>query len=232
MAAAKKIPVIGWHAALSNGPSAGLFTNIGTDPKEVGQLAALLSVVESKAKEGVVVFADSSSYYNTTKSAGVTEIIKQCQTCNLLSVEQVPLNEKADKMAERVAGLVKQYGSKWTHLIAITDRFLDTMSDPSVIKALGDTKISAIAAGDGASTAYLRIREKSLQLGTVPEPIDLQAYQLIDEANRAIAGEKPSGFVTPSYVVTLSNVAYHGGPKNMFEPTNGYRDEYRKIWTR
>jgi len=60
----------------------------------------------------------------------------------------------------------------------------------------------------------------------------MQGWQLIDELNRAIAGEKPSGYATPVYLVTSQNIAFHGGPQNTFEPNNGYRNEYKKIWNK
>jgi ribose transport system substrate-binding protein len=30
--------------------------------------------------------------------------------------------------------------------------------------------------------------------------------------------------------VTKANVEFDGGPNNAFDPENGYRDAYRKIW--
>ena len=32
------------------------------------------------------------------------------------------------------------------------------------------------------------------------------------------------------HVVTKANVEFDGGPKNMFDPGNGYQTEYKKIW--
>jgi hypothetical protein len=31
-------------------------------------------------------------------------------------------------------------------------------------------------------------------------------------------------------LATADNIAYRGGPKNGFDPDNGYRDVYKKIW--
>jgi len=232
LAADKKIPVIGWHAALISGPVDGLYTNIGTDPKDSGQLAALLSVVESKAKAGVVIFSDPSSAYAATKSLSMIETIKQCQTCSLLEVDQIGANDKPEQIIQKVAGLEKQYGSKMTYLLAPNDRLFDLLSSPAAASALNDVHFEEIAAGFGSDNAYTRIRAKKVQLGTVPEPINLQAWQVIDETNRAIAGEKPSGYAPEAYVVTLQNLAYHGGSKNTFDPNNGYQDAYKKIWGR
>jgi ribose transport system substrate-binding protein len=52
----------------------------------------------------------------------------------------------------------------------------------------------------------------------------------VDELNRAMAGEAWSGYVSPLHVVTKANVEFDGGPKNGFDPGNGYQDQYKKIW--
>ena len=62
------------------------------------------------------------------------------------------------------------------------------------------------------------------------EPLNLQGWQLVDELNRAFAGEKASGYVSPVHLVTPANIEFDGGPDNVFDPDNGYRDAYKKIW--
>jgi ribose transport system substrate-binding protein len=54
----------------------------------------------------------------------------------------------------------------------------------------------------------------------------------IDELNRAFAGQPPSGFVPPPHLFIASNLERDGGPNNFYEPENGYKDIYRKIWGR
>ena len=232
-AAEKKIPVIGWHAALTSGPADGLYTNIGTDPKEAGQLAALLSVVDSKGRAGVVILTDPSSVNLANKSTAMIDTIKQCTTCSLLAVEEVKPGEKPDQILQRMAALDKQFGPKLTYMLSTNDRFFDVLATPAAATAFaGDVKFQAIAAGFGSPNAFTRIRTKKIQLGTVAEPLMLQAWQLIDEVNRAIAGVKPSGYTPDSYLVTIQNIAYHGGQNNAFDPSNGYQDAYKKIWGR
>ncbi|HXA48232.1 MAG TPA: substrate-binding domain-containing protein [Burkholderiaceae bacterium] len=231
MATDKKIPVIGWHAALTNGPSDGLFTNIGADPKESGQMAALLSVVESKAKAGVVVLSNPESVYLATKSQGMITTIKQCQTCALLEVQPISSTDKPEQVIQKVAALEAQFGARLTYILATNDRIADILTSPAAA-ALPNDKVQIIAAGNGSSNAYARIRAKKLQVGTVPEPLNMQAWQLIDEANRAIDGVKPSGYVPDSYVVTQHNISFHGGQNDTFDPANGYQEVYKKIWGR
>ena len=38
-----------------------------------------------------------------------------------------------------------------------------------------------------------------------------------------------AGFLI-AFATQPDNVAYDGGDKNVFDPGNGYRDEYKKIW--
>ena len=64
----------------------------------------------------------------------------------------------------------------------------------------------------------------------MPEPLTMQGWQLVDELNRAFAGEQPSGYFAPVHLVVQDNVAFDGGDKNIYDPDNGYRDAYRKIW--
>ena len=87
-----------------------------------------------------------------------------------------------------------------------------------------------ISAGDGSESSFQRIRAKQYQIATVPEPLHEQGWQLVDELNRAFAKQPWSGYVSGIHLVTADNIAYDGGPDNVFDPANGYRDVYKKIW--
>ncbi len=229
-ATAKKIPVVGWHAAIKPGPGDGLFTNIGTDPKEVGQTAAYLAVAESNGKAGVVIFTDPGTLYSVAKSNEIADVIKRCQTCTLLGLEEMNLTGGAEAMPAALGALVKRHGKKWTYTIAVHDMYIDWMNTPANAELTNELKMQSIAAGDGTMASYQRLAKKVAQVGIVPEPVNMQGWQLVDELNRVHHGMPASGYTTPVYVVTAQNLAFHGGPKNQFDPDNGYRNEYRKIW--
>lgn len=231
-AAAAKVPVVGWHASVKAGPMDGLFTNVTTNPKEGAQIAALYGVVESNSKAGIVVFTDSSNPYSTAKSNAIVEVIKQCESCRLLSVEDVPTADAFRKMQAVVEGLTKRHGAKWTHAIGVNDLYFDLMEKPAIAGILANNKLSGLSAGDGSSSAYKRIRANSLQIGTVPEPLNMHGWQLVDELNRAFSGVAPSGYITAVHLVTAQNIAYDGGPKGVFDPSNDFRAHYQKYWTK
>ena len=67
-------------------------------------------------------------------------------------------------------------------------------------------------------------------VATVPEPATLQGYQAVDALNRAFQGEKPVDFQQPVYLVVKQNVDKEGGDKNLYDPSNNYRERYLKIW--
>ena len=94
----------------------------------------------------------------------------------------------------------------------------------------GDGNPISISAGDGSEVAFQRIRSGEYQAGTVAEPLNLQGWQIVDEANRALNKQKESGFVALPHLFVPSNIKADGGPKNTYDPDNGYRDVYAKIW--
>ena len=48
--------------------------------------------------------------------------------------------------------------------------------------------------------------------------------------NRAFAGEKPSGYVAHVHLFINANIDKDGGANNIYDPGNGYKDQYKKIW--
>lgn len=229
-ASTQNVPVVGWHASARIGPSDGLFTNVTADPKEEALIATLLGVVDSNGKAGVVVLTDPDSLYAQSKSNAIVAAIKQCQTCSLLSVEALPASTTADKVPALLTSLARRFGKKWTHVIGVNDNYLDLLATPASAAIIASNKIEALSAGEGSESAYQRIRSKSVQAATVPEPFSQQGWQIIDELNRSFSGEKASAYAAPVYLVTEQNIAFHGGQQNTFEPNNGYRSEYKKIW--
>ena len=43
-------------------------------------------------------------------------------------------------------------------------------------------------------------------------------------------GRRPSGYVAPVHLFTSANIDKDGGAQNSFDPGNGYKDQYKKIW--
>jgi ribose transport system substrate-binding protein len=228
------IKVVGWHAAGAPGPLAEppLFTNITTDPHEVGRAAALYAVVDSNGTAGAVVIGDNLYAISTVKTDEATAAIKECKGCSVLAFEDTPIADAANRMPQLTTTLLTKYGKKWTYAIAVNDLWFD-FSAPSLQSAGVDPASGyprQISAGDGSVPAFQRIREKHYQIGTVAEPLHLHGWMCIDELNRAFAGEKPSGFVPPPHLFVASNLDRDGGPNNGYDPENGYRDIYKKIW--
>ncbi len=227
----KKIPVVGWHSLSKPGPVEGLFADIGYNPREAAQIAALYGVTEANSRTGMVILTDNSTPYLAAKSAAIVEIIKQCENCRLLSVEEFVLPDTANKFQILMEDLVKRFGSRWTHAIAVNDAYFDLMEKPSVATIIAGNKLKGMAAGDGSTSAYVRLHNpNSVQIGTIPEPVNLEGWQLVDELNRAFSGVAPTGFSMPVHLVTDQNLAFDGGAKNMFEPENDYRNQYKKYW--
>jgi ribose transport system substrate-binding protein len=232
-AAKSGVAVVGWHSGTKPGPEpeAGIFANVTTSPRDVSNIAAFEAIKESGGKAGVVIFTDSQFEIAVFKAKAMEAAIKKCTGCTVLEYVDSPIGESSQRMPQLTTTLLQKYGDKWTHSLAINDLYFDFMG-PSLAAAgkNGDAAPRAISAGDGSESAYQRIRAKQYQAGTVPEPLNMQGWQLIDELNRAFNKAKWSGYVSSIHLVTADNVAYDGGDKNVFDPGNSYRDHYKKIW--
>jgi ribose transport system substrate-binding protein len=225
----QKIPVVGWHAGATPGPipEAGLFSNVTTDPLEVSKIAAYYAIADSDGKAGVVILTDTQYEIAVKKADTMQDIIKQCKTCEVLSYENTPIAEADAKMPALVASLLQKYGDKLTYMLAINGNYYggsapalkDAGKDPA-----GPPK--QIAAGDGDSAEFKRIRDVNYQTATVAEPLFLQGWQLVDELNRALSGAPASGYLAPPGLVTKANI----GTGDVFDPKAPYRDNYKKIW--
>ena len=227
----KKIPVVGWHAMAKPGVAEGLFADIGYSAKEAAQIAALYGVTEASSRMGMVIFTDNSTPYLAAKSAAIVDVIKLCENCRLLSVEEFPLPDTGNKLPALTEELVKRFGSRWTHVLAVSDVYFDLMEKPSVASVIAGNKLKGISAGDGSTAAFQRLHSpNAIQIGTGPEPVNMEGWQLVDELNRAFSGVAPSGFSMPVHLATNQNIAFDGGAKNMFEPENDYRSQYKKYW--
>ena len=90
----------------------------------------------------------------------------------------------------------------------------------------GDGAPFNVGAGDGSSAAFQRIASKQYQAATVPEPLQQEGWQIVDELNRAFAGEDASGYVPAVHVTDATNL----GSSASWDPANGYQDVYKKIW--
>jgi ribose transport system substrate-binding protein len=231
-AKAAKIPMVAWHAAPNVGPvpDVGVFANVTTDAMEVSKAAANWAYVDAGGKPGVVIFTDSTYAIAIAKADRMKQEIEKLGG-TVLEYVDTPIAETSQRMPQLTTTLLQKYGTKWTHSLAINDIYFDFMG-PSLaaVGIAGDGAPKSVAAGDGSEGAYQRIRAKQYQAVTVAEPLNLQGWQLVDELNRAFAGQPWSGYVSPLHVVTTANVEFDGGPKNSFDPDNGYRDAYKKIW--
>lgn len=231
-AKAAGIPMVSWHAASAVGPvpEVGVFANVTTDAMEVSKSAADWAFVDANGKPGVIIFTDSTYAIAIAKADRMKKEIEDLGG-TVLEYVDTPIAETSQRMPQLTTSLLQKYGAKWTHSLAINDLYYDFMG-PSLASAgiAGDGKPVNVAAGDGSESAYQRIRAKQFQAVTVAEPLNLQGWQLVDELNRAFAGTPWSGYVSPLHVVTSANVEFDGGPKNSFDPDNGYRDQYKKIW--
>lgn len=225
--------IVGWHAGPLPGAidEASVFFNVTTDPLEVAKVAALHAIETGGDELGVVIFTDERFEIALAKSDEMARLIEDCAKCQLLETVNVRLDETATQMPVIVDELLAKHGDAWTVSLGINDLYFDDAVVPLSLAGVSpNDQMMNISAGDGSLTAYQRIRLGNFQAATVPEPLVFQGWQIIDELNRSLSGEQPSGFVAPTKLVVEQNVDDDGGLSNIFDPENGYQQTYASIW--
>jgi len=228
------IPVIGWHVAPDPGPVPGtpVRLNIATDSVEVARAAAHYVVDDSGGRAGVVIFTDSRFAIARKKAATMAKIIRSCKGCQLLEMVDTPLDRTAATMPETTRRLLREYGSRWQYSLAINDLYFDHAVATLVMKGRPpEGPPTNISAGDGSPSALLRVRYKSYQRATVPEPLIFHGWQLVDELNRILQDKTPSGYKTLPSILTRQTLGSRGNGI-VLDPANGYRKAYLNIWKR
>jgi ribose transport system substrate-binding protein len=226
----RKIPVVGWHAGANPGPDTaiGLFTNITTDPLEVSRIAADYAIADSDGTAGVAIFTDSQYEIAVKKADAIRNEIQACTGCTVLEYEDTPIAEVDSRMPALVTSMLQRNGAKLTYLLAINGNYFSGSRSALVDAGKpGAGPPKTVAAGDGDSAEFQRIRNNDYQAATVAEPLYLQGWQLVDELNRAVAGQSASSFVAKPGLVTKENVP----DGDVFDPASGYREIYMKVWT-
>ena len=229
--AAAKTPMVSWHSGPKIGCDApgGIFANVSTDAMTVSETAAKWAMADGGANVGAIIFTDSTYQIAIDKADRIKKTIEDMGG-TVLEYVDTPIADTSTRMGPLTTSLLQKYGEKWTHSLAINDLYFDFMG-PALAAAGVDGKANpkAGSAGDGSEAAFQRIRSGQYQAITVAEPLNLQGWQLVDELNRAISGEACSGYITSPALVTEEGLAALGD-SNQFDPANGYRDAYAKIW--
>ncbi|MER6070378.1 substrate-binding domain-containing protein [Streptomyces sp. NPDC001817] len=227
---AARIPVIGWHAVASPGPSARprLFTNVTTSVEDVAAISAQWVVSRSRGHAGVVLFTDASIPFARHKSDLIRKGLAACPGVRLLAYENIPIPDAGSRTPREVSSLLSRFGTSWTYSVAINDLyFADAAPAFRAAGKQGSGPPFNIGAGDGDPSAFQRIDGRQYQAATVPEPLSLQGWQIVDEFNRAFSGRTASGYVTPVHISTAAN----SEGATTWDPS-GYREAYRRIWGR
>ncbi|KUN78144.1 substrate-binding domain-containing protein [Streptomyces griseoruber] len=224
------IPLVGWHALAAPGPSRRpeLFTNVTTRVEEVAEISARWVIAHSQGRAGVVLITDASIPFAKNKSELIKKELATCPGVKLLAYPNIPIPDAGSRTPREISSLLARFGARWTHSVAINDLyFADAAPAFRAAGKNGSGPPYNIGAGDGDPSAFQRINSRQYQAATVPEPLSLQGWQIIDEFNRAFSGTPASGYTAPVHISTADNSA----GTTSWDPA-GYRQAYRTIWGR
>ncbi len=228
---AQGIKFVGLHAAGTPGPQPdiNLFVNIQEDPVEIGKAEADWVIADSNGTAHAVILTHNEYAIAQVKSMATKAELEKCSGCKVLDYVNSPASEAAQRQPQLTTSWVQRFGLP-LYATSVGDNDWDFAVPVLRSGGIAPDQVKLIGA-DGNRSAYDRIRKgDQYQTVTVSEPIELQAYQAIDELNRAFHDQAPSGFVQPPFLVTKDNIKSEGGDKNTFIPSNDYKKHYLDIW--
>jgi len=232
-AAQQGIKIVGWHSTASSGrvEDPPIFTNVTTDATSVAKVAAAYALQTTNCTAGSVIFWQSGDAIGIKKAETMRDVLQACSGCKVLDYVNTPLADTAARMPQNTTSLLQRFGKGWTVGLGINDLYFDFASP--ALRSVGvppSGPPTFISAGDGSVAAFNRVRSGDYQIGTVAEPLHEAGWQLVDELNRALSDQSPSGYVAPVHLVTKDNIQYDGGPNNIYDPDNNYQMHYKTIW--
>jgi ribose transport system substrate-binding protein len=224
------IKVIGIHGVALPGPApnVGLFSNITSDPHDIGKAEADYIIADSCGTGKAIILYDGNYEIARTKAEAMRDEFAKCTTCTLLDYVNSPLAEISTRTPQVFSNWVAKYGTGW-YAMTIYDGYYDFGIPALRAGGVGPDQVKLVGS-DGTKEAYDRIRTGQYQVATVPEPPSLQAYQALDDAVRAAAGMGPANWTQPVFLVTKENIGIEGGPDNLFVPSNDFKNRYLKLW--
>jgi len=229
-AIAQNIPVIGIHATAFPGPDPklGLFDNISSNPAEIGETQAAYLIAQSNGTARQLHFLDNSFAIARFKAQAATDPIKACSGCKFVDMVNIPIADQTRRIPSVMSGIVANQGKGWWGTTCC-DNFYPYVASALRASGVKPDEVKLVGS-DGPPSAYDMIRKGEYEVATVPEPSTLFGYQAVDAIVRAMAGEEPSTFVQPTYLVTRDNADAEGGKTNEFIPSNGFACHYQNIW--
>jgi ribose transport system substrate-binding protein len=225
------IAFVGLHAAATPGPhpEINLFFNISEAPEAIGPLEADVAIDASDGHAHVVVVTHNEYAIAQSKSDATVAEVQKCTGCKLLEVANFPASAASDRMPALMTGWVQRYGLP-LYVTSVGDNDFD-FAVPALRSGGIPTDQVKLIGADGNRSAYERIRAgEQYQVVTVAEPFELQAYEAVDQFNRAFNKQPPNDFIQPPFLVTHVNSDTEGGEKDMYFPSNGYKARYLQIW--
>jgi ribose transport system substrate-binding protein len=229
-AEAQKIPIVGFHLTAGPGPAPEfhVYYNLGGRPADIGGALADAIIADSKGKGRAVVLFDGQFAVARQKAEAMRDEFKKCAGCKLIDYDSLPLNQMQTLMPQAMSKWVQQY-QKPFYVMTCCDVYYDFATQPLKTGNVptGDVKLLGM---DAPPKAYDRIRSGEYQTVSVPEPQKEQAYEAVDELNRAFHGDPPSTYQPPTYLLTKANADQAGGDQKQYIPEYDFAGAYLKAW--
>ncbi len=138
---------------------------------------------------------------------------------DVLVLDEPTASLPADEV-HRLFAALRPLAASGVAMIYVSHRLDEVFQLAHRVAVLRDGSLVGGLAAEGAGPVSFSVRR-----GEIVGLVGLRGAGH-ERVGRALFGAAASDGV----VVTAANIAYDGGPNNVFDPDNGYRDHYKAIW--
>ncbi|HSV77783.1 MAG TPA: substrate-binding domain-containing protein [Ramlibacter sp.] len=226
LAAEARIPVIQVNTGL---PAAeGIYVSLNPDVEALGKLQAHAALLQTQCKlNGAVVYSSNFPILTAAKNAALAEVKALCPTC-----EMTELNVQLPTISTQLAPLTSSTMARLPKLNAFIATFdqLGVFMVPAIEQA-GRKDVAIIGAnGNSANLEFIRQGRVQTYDPAYP-PASYLGWQLLDQAARAAAGQKPTPFTVQVQMLDKGNIGPSGTEElGVFKGLAGYDAAFKKAW--
>jgi ribose transport system substrate-binding protein len=220
-ARAAKIPVISISQPPADTP--GIYSYPGTSLQGHGRDMADWIIADSKGKAQIVSLVNKEDIGLGEIGKAFDAEIAKCSGCKVVKNVEYSLATMANQLPQAVASAL-QSNPGTTYLNANLDT-PGVFALQGIQQAQKKGKVKVVGfAGDPDALDHIRAGDDFK--ATSAQPLNLLAWEGVDQVVRAMAGEKAQTFAVPARLITKANP-----PDGSFwNPAVDYKAKYRQLW--
>jgi ribose transport system substrate-binding protein len=223
-AKAAGIPVISGFNPPSTQES-GVYAFVTPDHTKQGTAMADWIIADSGGKAKVILVREDAFPEIKERQDGVAAELAKCTGCEIVATPQSELASLSNRFPGVVTSTLQAHADAQ---YIVTPYDAASIFAGQAIRTAGKSGQVKIIGFEGDPSAIGAIK-KGEQAATIADPTHFMGWQIVNEAVRAMAGEKPSNLLNAWRLFTKENIGEV--TSDVYETDYDYRSKFKSLWS-